>query len=101
MNVIMETRNYADVRKAPAFIVVWLAAIWLGSTSCDRQKEKSAPAQTQAAEIPAVFNKINSDRSGITFRNRVEENINNYFDVFAYVYNGGGVAVGDINNDGL
>lgn len=48
-----------------------------------------------------VFRQITSAQSGITFRNIVDENINNYFDLFAYVYNGGGVAIGDINNDGL
>ena len=42
-----------------------------------------------------------SSQSGITFKNVVDENIDNYFDYFAYVYNGGGVAIGDINNDGL
>ena len=55
--------------------------------------------------IPAlspVFKKISSQQSGITFNNVVDENYNkNYFDRFAYVYNGAGVAVGDINNDGL
>ncbi len=49
-----------------------------------------------------VFKRISSDQSGITFVNNVEENFEkNFFDKFAYVYNGAGVAVGDINNDGL
>lgn len=48
-----------------------------------------------------VFNRVASSHSGVTFSNVVDENIHNYFDLFAYVYNGGGVAIGDINNDGL
>jgi enediyne biosynthesis protein E4 len=49
-----------------------------------------------------VFKKISSEQSGISFNNFVDENWDkNYFDNFAYVYNGGGVAIGDINNDGL
>ena len=56
---------------------------------------------SSAAESP-IFKKISSAQSGITFINAVDENYNkNYFDRFAYVYNGAGVAVGDINNDGL
>ncbi|MCF6351820.1 MAG: FG-GAP-like repeat-containing protein [Cyclobacteriaceae bacterium] len=44
---------------------------------------------------------IDSKVSGIDFVNAIEEDINN--NVFSYTnfYNGGGVAVGDINNDGL
>ena len=49
----------------------------------------------------AVFKRVPSTRSNVTFRNIVDENIRNYFDNFAYVYNGGGVAIGDINNDEL
>ncbi|MEO5603903.1 MAG: VCBS repeat-containing protein [Cyclobacteriaceae bacterium] len=48
-----------------------------------------------------VFKKVTSSHSGITFKNVVDENIHNFFDYFAYVYNGGGVGIGDINNDGL
>jgi hypothetical protein len=57
--------------------------------------------QKNEAESP-VFKKIASGQSGITFNNLVDENWDkNYFDNFAYVYNGGGVAIGDVNNDGL
>ena len=49
-----------------------------------------------------VFKKITSAQSGITFNNLVDENYEkNFFDKFAYVYNGGGVGIGDFNNDGL
>ena len=49
-----------------------------------------------------VFNKVSASQSGITFVNAVDENYKrNYFDTFAYVYNGAGVAAGDFNNDGL
>ena len=50
----------------------------------------------------SCFQKNHPLQSGITFNNHVDENYQrNYFDTFAYVYNGGGVATGDINNDGL
>src|SRR5262249_8566352 len=48
-----------------------------------------------------LFELLDAARTGITFVNRLPEdtafNILNYL----YYYNGGGVAVGDINNDGL
>ncbi|MEO6499126.1 MAG: VCBS repeat-containing protein, partial [Mucilaginibacter sp.] len=47
------------------------------------------------------FEKISSSHSGITFNNEITENdsINPLDEV--NVYNGGGVGVGDFNNDGL
>lgn len=51
---------------------------------------------------PTVFKKIDATQSGITFSNTVTEDFKrNNFDTFAYVYNGAGVAIGDINSDGL
>ena len=66
-------------------------------SSCTNTEKAHSPTQEQAP----VFKRVLSSYSGVTFRNIVEENINNYFDNFAYVYNGGGVGIGDINNDGL
>lgn len=39
--------------------------------------------------------------TGVDFRNVVEENLYFNFINYSYIYNGGGIAVGDINNDGL
>ena len=48
-----------------------------------------------------LFENISSARSGITFNNRITENDSiNPFDV-VNIYNGGGVGIGDFNNDGL
>src|SRR4029078_11802774 len=68
-----------------------------GCNSADQDKGKDVASSTSP-----VFKKVSSSQSGITFNNLVDENSDKgYFDKFAYVYNGAGVAVGDINNDGL
>ena len=48
-----------------------------------------------------LFTPLASDYSGVAFVNKVENQRN--FNIFKYrnFYNGGGVAIGDINNDGL
>lgn len=55
------------------------------------KEEKAAP----------LFTRLPSDSTGVSFRNDLTEDFDTYFDLFAYVYNGGGVGIGDINNDGL
>src|SRR5689334_12842020 len=48
-----------------------------------------------------LFKSLSSERTGITFNNRIIENDTlNPLDV-VNIYNGGGVAIGDFNNDGL
>ena len=47
------------------------------------------------------FTLLSSKKSGISFNNKLVENDTlNYF-TFPYIYMGGGVSTGDINNDGL
>jgi hypothetical protein len=76
---------------APLVLITGAAVL----SGCGNGKET---AQTKTSP---VFARIPSSSTGITFSNNLTENYDTYFDVFAYVYNGGGVAMGDINNDGL
>ena len=48
-----------------------------------------------------LFEIISPKKSGINFNNKLTENHKNNILTYEYFYNGGGVAVGDINNDGL
>ncbi|HTH56670.1 MAG TPA: VCBS repeat-containing protein [Cyclobacteriaceae bacterium] len=53
-------------------------------------------------ETPTLFTRLQADKTGVTFNNQLQEDnpelsIMNY----PYFYNGGGVAVGDFNGDGL
>lgn len=55
----------------------------------------------QQKEIPKIFEAVSAQESGLTFSNTLtEDSIINYF-TYPYIYMGGGVAVGDVNNDGL
>ena len=64
--------------------------------SCE--EEKSEPESNSQSSL---FTKMSSEHTGVAFNNRVENQKD--FNIFKYrnFYNGGGVALGDINNDGL
>ena len=52
-------------------------------------------------ETKTLFTEILPSHSHINFRNDIKENEDYNILTYEYLYNGGGVAVGDINNDGL
>lgn len=61
-------------------------------------KNNSTPYQDGKS---TVFTSIPERHSNIDFENTIKETIDFNFLNYSYIYNGGGVAVGDINNDGL
>lgn len=76
------------IKRTHQFVILisGLVAIW---GSCTQEKSEQ------------LFSEIKSSHSGITFINRLEENDEFNIIEYLYFYNGGGVAIGDINNDDL
>ena len=53
------------------------------------------------AEPPPQFKELLPEETGVYFRNDIVETQHNNILTYEYTYNGGGVAAGDLNNDGL
>ncbi|WP_114751890.1 VCBS repeat-containing protein [Pleomorphovibrio marinus] len=66
---------------------VWIIIVLLIICSCHTKEQR--------------FELLPSSKTGITFTNAIATNDTLNALNFDYIYNGGGVAVGDINNDGL
>lgn len=65
--------------------------------SCSQEENTNEVGSNQRT----LFTRLTSKETGVSFINEIEDK--NDFNVFRYrnFYNGGGVAIGDINNDGL
>jgi hypothetical protein len=75
--------------------------------SCDEKsndkdfKTISFDESKPAEEEKGLFTQLDSNATGITFANYITETDEMNINLYGYLYNGGGVAAGDINNDGL
>ncbi|MEX0996876.1 MAG: VCBS repeat-containing protein [Flavobacteriaceae bacterium] len=67
--------------------------------SCTSKKENEQ--QEIKEKTAALFEYLESTQTGIDFENTIKESERFNFLLYEYLYNGGGVAIGDINNDGL
>jgi enediyne biosynthesis protein E4 len=80
------------------------------SCTNNEKEQPSEPAElttleyadsTNTADEKPLFTVLDSLQTGITFSNPITENEQINILAYEYLYNGGGVAAGDINNDGL
>lgn len=71
----------------PILIVISLALLHL---SCVKKEKKES-----------LFSKVNTEDSGVDFNNTIKGNDSINVLEYEYLYNGGGVGIGDFNNDGL
>ena len=95
-------RRAVVFRRATALRLLCAVAVTSVIAGCDRSPSAgSARGATAADTIAPLFDRLAADSTGIAFTNPLPEaqdfNILNYL----YYFNGGGVAVGDVNGDGL
>lgn len=57
--------------------------------------------QNRASDYDELFRSVPPDESGIKFRNQLQETDSANSIFYEYYYNGTGLAIGDLNNDGL
>jgi len=73
--------------------------IFLLIFACAKEQDKTISEESKIDH--SAFRNVDSSVSGIDFSNDLDQNGNLNIIEYLYYYNGGGVALGDINNDGL
>ncbi len=82
--------------RAPLSLLTILLLIFTGCNN-----EQSIEKDKTHKPINYLFQRQGKEKTKIDFKNTFKENLYFNFLNYPYIYNGGGVAVGDVNNDGL
>lgn len=69
--------------------------------SSNVQETDSVEVPSPSVKEPPLFTLLSSSQTGIDFNNQLQEGPNTNILMYEYFYNGGGVAAGDLNGDGL
>ncbi len=71
--------------------------------NCEKEEGEHLINTIELNKTKPTFKKLNADYTGIKFNNKLSPDLETRSNLFEYVYfyNGGGVAIGDLNNDGL
>ncbi len=77
------------------FIIIFLISLFY-LASCNNEKK-----QNYIQPVNSLFIKLDSAQTGVSFANMVSDQQEYNILTYRNFYNGGGVALGDINNDGL
>ena len=80
-----------------SFFVIFFISLML-TLSC---QETGGEFSLKRPGVDKLFRLVETKTSGITFQNALPESSHMNRFVYEYFYNGGGVAIGDVNNDGL
>ncbi len=80
-------------------IIAYLFLISTFFISCNKSSSEQNTSEVEKQE--PIFKLLFSDKTHIDFQNIINEGLNTNVLMYEYFYNGGGVAVGDLNGDGF
>jgi len=86
---------------SPCIYLGYSLLIMLALSACNDKSSGTAVSNSSNPDSLKLFTQLDSSVTGIGFRNDITENDYTNAMVYEYTYNGGGVAIGDVNNDGL
>ncbi len=76
-------------------------SVLLCFSSCSKDAKVKVQNEDQKEQSIQLFTTLSASNTGINFINVLEETLESNYYQYLYTYIGGGVAVSDINNDGL
>jgi hypothetical protein len=79
----------------------YLLLISLFFISCNKSSSEKNTADEEGEKQEPIFTLLFPDKTHVDFQNIINEGLNTNVLMYEYFYNGGGVAVGDVNGDGL
>ncbi|MDH3699573.1 MAG: CRTAC1 family protein, partial [Flavobacteriaceae bacterium] len=103
-----DTRRLMPLIRVKAGIVfttcIYAILLFLLGCNTDKSAQKSDTTDTDGkSKETAIFERIPGNLSNLNFENNIQEDLNSLDNLFNfdYFYNGAGVGVEDLNNDGL
>ncbi len=69
--------------------------------ACQSEQKSAENPASESFNEPELFTLLAPEKTHVDFQNIINEGLNTNVLMYEYFYNGGGVAVGDLNNDGL
>jgi len=87
--------------KLHKLIPIFFLLILSSFLSCQKQESHSSNANQKEKSQPTFFQLLTPNTTGVNFINQVQDRQDINGLTYRNFYNGGGVAIGDINNDGL
>ena len=83
------------------FVFIGLLILSCKSGSSDQSGEGMLNLPLKQKQVEGLFEYVDASQSGLAFVNNMPDSLAAYIFKYEYAFNGGGVAIGDINNDQL
>ena len=93
-------KNITSPMKFPTITTLFLLTSTL-FIACNKSNAPQENTEPEGEKQAPIFTLLFPDKTHVDFQNIINEGLNTNVLMYEYFYNGGGVAVGDLNGDGF